>query len=64
MTFAVAAVLGAGAGVGGYLVAFFHEFPVGSSQTVTAAAMVVVALGLRLAVWPIRAFLAHRRRTR
>jgi zinc transport system permease protein len=50
LTFAVAALLGAAAGVVGYLVAFFHEFPVGSAQTVTAAVIVVVALVVRLAV--------------
>jgi zinc transport system permease protein len=50
LTFAVAALFGAAAGVVGYLVAFFHEFPVGSAQTVTAAATVVVAMVVRLVV--------------
>jgi hypothetical protein len=54
------ALLGAAAGVGGYLLAFFHEFPVGSAQTVTAAAIVVVALLLRLATLPVRAWMARR----
>ena len=61
MTFALAALLGAAAGVGGYVVAFFHEFPVGSAQTVTAAAIVVVALLVRLATWPLRVWMARRR---
>jgi zinc transport system permease protein len=50
LTFAVASLFGAAAGVVGYLVAFFHEFPVGSAQTVTAAVILVVALVLRLVV--------------
>jgi manganese/iron transport system permease protein len=47
VTFAVAALLGAAAAVGGYLLAFFEEFPVGSSQTVVAVGLVVVALVVR-----------------
>lgn len=39
----LATVLGALAGVGGYLVAFFGEFPVGASQTLTAASFALVA---------------------
>jgi ABC-type Mn2+/Zn2+ transport system permease subunit len=39
----LAAVFGAIAGVAGYLLAFFKEFPVGSSQTVVAVVIVVVA---------------------
>jgi ABC-type Mn2+/Zn2+ transport system permease subunit len=39
----LAAVFGAMAGVLGYLLAFFKEFPVGSSQTVVAAGLVVIA---------------------
>jgi ABC-type Mn2+/Zn2+ transport system permease subunit len=61
MTFALAALLGAAGGVGGYLVAFFHEFPVGSAQTVTAAAIVVIALIVRLLTWPLRVWRARRR---
>jgi zinc transport system permease protein len=41
--FVLAALFGAAAGVLGYLVAFFAEFPVGSSQTVVAVGLVVVA---------------------
>lgn len=49
VTFAVAAVLGTIAGVGGYLLAFFEDLPVGSAQTITAAAVVAGALLIRLA---------------
>jgi zinc transport system permease protein len=47
VTFAVAALIGAAAGVGGYLLAFFGELPVGATQTVTAAAAVVAAVIVR-----------------
>jgi zinc transport system permease protein len=47
LTFLLAAVGGAVAGVGGYMFAFFKELPVGASQTVAAAALVPVALGVR-----------------
>jgi len=47
--FAVAALIGATAGLGGYAAAFFLELPVGAAQTVCAAAMVAVLLILRLA---------------
>jgi zinc transport system permease protein len=50
VTFALAAVLGAAAGVGGYLIAFFGELPVGATQTVTATAAAVLAAALRGAV--------------
>jgi zinc transport system permease protein len=49
LTFLVAALLGGVAGVGGYMFAFFLEFPVGASQTVVAAGVVVVAFVVRLA---------------
>jgi zinc transport system permease protein len=45
--FVTAAVLGAAAGAGGYVVAFFYELPVGATQTACAGAAVVAALGLR-----------------
>jgi zinc transport system permease protein len=48
--FAIAAVLGAVAGVGGYLFAFFLGFPVGASQTAVAAALVGAAWLARLVV--------------
>ena len=47
VTFAVAAVIGAAAGVGGYLLAFFGELPVGATQTVAATAAVVAAVAIR-----------------
>jgi zinc transport system permease protein len=46
-TFALAAVLGGACGLGGYLVAFFFNFPVGGSQTVVAALLVPAALLVR-----------------
>jgi zinc transport system permease protein len=48
LTFIFAGILGGAAGVGGYVFAFFLEFPVGASQTVVAAGVVVVALLVRL----------------
>lgn len=47
-TFAVAAVLGVAGGVGGYLVAFFFEFPVGGAQTVLTGMLAFTAIGVRL----------------
>lgn len=44
VTFVVAAVIGAAAGAGGYVLAFFWELPVGATQTACAAAAVVAAL--------------------
>jgi ABC-type Mn2+/Zn2+ transport system permease subunit len=49
-TFAIAALIGATAGVSGYLLAFFWEMPVGASQTVCAGISVVVAVILRAAI--------------
>jgi zinc transport system permease protein len=49
-TFLVAAVIGAGAGIAGYLLAFFWEMPVGASQTVAAGAAVVIAVVIRAAL--------------
>ena len=46
----IAAVAGALAGGGGYLVAFFHEFPVGASQAASAAGLFLAAL----LVWAVR----------
>lgn len=48
--FAIAAVLGVVAGVGGYLFAFFQGFPVGASQTAVAAALVGLAWIARLVI--------------
>ena len=46
----MASLLGAAVGVGGYMIAFFEEFPVGSTQTVTAAGIVAIAGVIRLSV--------------
>ena len=48
LAFLVATLLGALAGVGGYLLAFFLRFPVGASQTATASGFVLVALVVRV----------------
>jgi hypothetical protein len=48
LAFLVATLLGALAGVGGYLAAFLLGFPVGASQTVLASLCVLVALAVRL----------------
>jgi zinc transport system permease protein len=44
----VAMAGGALAGGGGYLLAFFGEFPVGASQTVACGTLVLLALGIGL----------------
>ena len=54
LTFLLAALGGAVAGVGGYLLAFFKELPVGASQTVVAAALVPLALAARWGISLIR----------
>ena len=46
-TFAVAAVTGVVTGVGGYVLAYFQEAPVGGYQTVLAGVLVVVAAVVR-----------------
>lgn len=48
-TFLVATLAGAVAGVGGYLFAYFAEFPVGGSQTLIAGALIIPAMLFRLA---------------
>lgn len=60
VTFAVAAVIGAAAGVGGYLLAFFGELPVGATQTVAAGAAVVVAVVIRGVAYAVSALAARR----
>jgi len=50
VTFVIAAVIGAAAGVAGYLLAFFWEMPVGATQTVVAGASVVIAVAIRALV--------------
>jgi zinc transport system permease protein len=47
---AVATALGAFAGVGGYLLAFFGEFPVGASQAFVASVSLALALASRAAL--------------
>lgn len=56
-TFLLATIAGCISGAGGYLFAFFYDFPVGGSQTVLASALVVVAIlvrGLRGLLLPAR----------
>ncbi|HZI16520.1 MAG TPA: metal ABC transporter permease [Myxococcus sp.] len=45
-TFLVATLMGATAGVGGYLFAYFYDFPVGGSQTVLSGVLVGLAMGI------------------
>ncbi|WP_407659989.1 metal ABC transporter permease [Hyalangium gracile] len=54
-TFLLATLGGIIAGVGGYLFAFFYDFPVGGSQTVLSSALVLLTVsirGLRVLVSP------------
>jgi zinc transport system permease protein len=46
-TFLLATLAGCLSGVGGYLFAFFYDFPVGGSQTVLASALVLLAMLIR-----------------
>ncbi|HSP82010.1 MAG TPA: metal ABC transporter permease, partial [Myxococcaceae bacterium] len=46
-TFLLATLAGAISGVGGYMLAYFYDFPVGGSQTVLSGALVLVALAVR-----------------
>ncbi|HTJ47793.1 MAG TPA: metal ABC transporter permease [Kofleriaceae bacterium] len=50
VTFAVASILGAMSGVGGYLLAYKKQFSVGPAQTVVAVSLVVIAALVRLGV--------------
>jgi zinc transport system permease protein len=50
ITFAVASLIGAASGVGGYLLAYREQFSVGPAQTVTAVGFVVVAAVIRAVV--------------
>ena len=61
VTYAVAAVIGAAAGVGGYLIAFFWELPVGATQTVAVAAAVAAAVVVRGAASLVAAAASSRR---
>ena len=47
-TFLLATLLGAVSGLGGYLFAYFYNFPVGGAQTVLASALVALAFAVRL----------------
>jgi zinc transport system permease protein len=56
-TFLLATLVGCVSGVGGYLFAFFYDFPVGGSQTVFASVLVLLAVlarGVRGLVRPAR----------
>ncbi len=46
-TFLLSTLAGAISGLGGYLFAYFYNFPVGGSQTVLATAIVALAFGVR-----------------
>jgi zinc transport system permease protein len=46
-TFFLSTLAGAVSGLGGYLLAYFYNFPVGGSQTVLASGLVLLALGVR-----------------
>jgi zinc transport system permease protein len=46
-TFLLATIAGCISGVGGYLFAYFYDFPVGGSQTVLASVLVLVAALIR-----------------
>jgi zinc transport system permease protein len=43
---AIATILGATAGFGGYVAAFLYQLPVGASQTIVAAILVVICSGI------------------
>lgn len=47
--FVLALVLGAASGVGGYVVSFRADLPVGATQTATAVALLAAALAWRFA---------------
>ncbi|MCP3101345.1 metal ABC transporter permease [Myxococcus sp. K15C18031901] len=49
-TFLVATLAGIISGVGGYMFAYFFDFPVGGSQTVLAAALVGVGMAIRFLI--------------
>ncbi|RKG99819.1 metal ABC transporter permease [Corallococcus praedator] len=51
-TFFTATVLGGIAGAGGYLFAYFYDFPVGGSQTVLSGVLVLLMMLVRLARAP------------
>jgi zinc transport system permease protein len=47
LVFALAALLGAASGFGGYLVSFFWDWPVGGSQTLVATVLAALAFAVR-----------------
>jgi zinc transport system permease protein len=53
-TFVTATVLGGIAGGGGYLFAYFYDFPVGGSQTVLSGVLVLLMMLVRLVRVPFR----------
>ncbi|MBN8231869.1 metal ABC transporter permease [Corallococcus macrosporus] len=53
-TFFTATVLGGIAGAGGYLVAYFYDFPVGGSQTVLSGMLVLLMMLVRLVQVPFK----------
>lgn len=61
LVFVLAAIFGVVAGVGGYLVAFFEDWTVGASQTVTAGALVIAAAAFGGAHAAVRRILGARR---
>jgi zinc transport system permease protein len=63
-TFLIATALGAVAGGGGYLLATFRDFPVGGSQTATAGALVLIAIGAVAVVNGARLLIGRRRAAR
>lgn len=48
----LAALVGALGGVGGYMLAFFGQFPVGASQTLVCAVLAAAAWGIRALIAP------------
>jgi len=54
-TFFLSTLAGAVSGLGGYLLAYFYNFPVGGSQTVLASALVLLALVAR----SVKQFVTH-----
>ncbi|MNX03687.1 High-affinity zinc uptake system membrane protein ZnuB [compost metagenome] len=48
----LAGSIGALAGVGGYMLAFFGQFPVGASQTLVSAILAAAAWGIRMGLSP------------
>jgi zinc transport system permease protein len=60
LTFTMAAAIGGAAGVGGYVIAFFEDYPVGGAQIMSAAVVLGVALGVRLILHVVEHALGRR----